>query len=93
MELPILFNAYKWEKLNYILDKVKEKTCGWAYLYLSFSGKEILLKSIASALQILTCNVSFFHKHCVMILRGLCKDFGRVYLMIDAKYIGYLGKE
>ncbi|KAL9839821.1 putative ribonuclease H domain, reverse transcriptase zinc-binding domain-containing protein [Arabidopsis thaliana] len=54
--LPEQLGRRKVELFEYIVTKVKERTEGWAYNYLSPAGKEIVIKAIAMALPVYSMN-------------------------------------
>ena len=55
--LPEVIGQKKKEIFNFILEKIKKRTKGWSNKYLSEAGKEILLKTIASAIPVYPMNV------------------------------------
>jgi hypothetical protein len=46
---------------KYLKDKVWKKVLGWLEMLLSVGGKEVLIKSIAQAVQPSRCHVSNYH--------------------------------
>lgn len=55
--MPEQFGRKKTENLEYVTVKVKAKTTGWHHRFLSAGGKEVLTKSIASAMPVYPMNV------------------------------------
>lgn len=60
--VPEQFGRKKTENLEYITAKVKAKINGWHQKFLSSGGKEVLTKSIASAMPVYPMNVFKFPK-------------------------------
>nr|DAD43537.1 TPA_asm: hypothetical protein HUJ06_001767 [Nelumbo nucifera] len=69
--LPTLIGRSKSEALRYIVEKVSKRVEGWKEKYLTLAGKEILIKSVASALPIYTMS-------CFLLPKVLCKDIMKI---------------
>ena len=73
--LPEVIGRKKKEIFNFILGKIKNRTKGWSNKYLSEAGKEILLKTIASAIPVYPMNV-------FKLPKGVCEDIENYLLNI-----------
>ncbi|CAA7051877.1 unnamed protein product [Microthlaspi erraticum] len=69
--IPEQFTHKKTEMFEYIVDKVKERTQGWHKRFLSLGGKEVLLKSIATAMPVYSMNV-------FKLPKGICEEINSV---------------
>ncbi|KAG7556714.1 Ribonuclease H domain [Arabidopsis suecica] len=69
--LPEQFGRKKVELFEYIVKKVKERTEGWTYKYLSPAGKEIVIKAIAMALPVYSMN-------CFLLPTTICNEINSV---------------
>lgn len=65
--LPTIWGKSKKEALSYIEDRVNRKSDGWKLKSLSPAGKEILLKSVASA-------VPAFPMSCFKFPASICNE-------------------
>ncbi|XP_019095594.1 PREDICTED: uncharacterized protein LOC109130474 [Camelina sativa] len=69
--LPEQFGRKNVEMFQYIVDRVKERTEGWSFKYLSPARKEILIKSVALALPVYSMN-------CFLLPLSICEEIQSV---------------
>lgn len=69
--LPEEFGCKKKEMFQYIIDKVRKRTNRWNNRYLSATGKDILLKSVALAMPMYSMN-------CFKLPKMICDEINSI---------------
>lgn len=73
--LPILWGPSKQRALAYVLDKVGKKVQVWQRKCLSFTGREIMVKAVISAIPIYSMSCFKFPKGTCKLLDRLVSNF------------------
>lgn len=69
--LPMVFGRSKKQVFNFIKQRVEAKVNNWKNRFLSPTGKEVLIKSVALALPV-------YSMSCFRLPKGLCEGISKV---------------
>ncbi|XP_050386353.1 uncharacterized protein LOC126802719 [Argentina anserina] len=69
--MPSLWGRSKKDALGYIMDRVKKKVVGWKQKTLSWAGKEVLIKAVATA-------IPAYPMSCFKLPIGVCESINLV---------------
>lgn len=73
--LPTVWGRSKHEALNFVKERVMAKVKGWKHSLLSLSGKEVLIKAVATAVPAFPMSVFKFPKKSCSELNSILSNF------------------